>query len=207
MSQQEWPQTDPTLGKKAAKEGIENKVEKPHQSELFLKYHKPVENFLRILGVDPSSVDDGVQVVFMKVFRALPNREGLSNRSRSFRAFMKEICRNWVIDEYRKKQKRTYARPISDEELAQIEVNSASESTCSLYREWLEDTGIGVIQNLLKNENAKLTNLQQVALRGFMNGKSLRQIGTEIGENHQTVSRAMVSVSNIIFKEFLTNLK
>ncbi len=84
--------------------------------ELMGRWQRPVYQFLRLMGVDPSEAEDGVQEVFLRVFSYRKRYRSLGS---GFRAFLFRVSRNVAIDFLRKSGTRARVGPLEAEPAAE----------------------------------------------------------------------------------------
>lgn len=197
----EWPITDKSLLDNAAS------ADESAQKALADQYKNAVENFLSCIGVDKSRIDDSVQLVFLRVFRALPKRQAGDLRDAKFSAFLKQICRRENIDDFRRAERRVKCEDLSEDQLAQIERGSADADTISLFLETIFEEKTGYLTRLLANDGFMLTELQRSIFVGaLVDGLSFRELGRRHEMNHETAKSVFQSVAAQLLDDFRRTL-
>lgn len=87
--------------------------------ELMARWQGPVYQFFRLMRVDRTEAEDGVQEVFLKIFSY---RDRYRAVDAGFRSFLFKVSRNVAIDFLRKSMRRARVGPLESEPTAEHSV-------------------------------------------------------------------------------------
>ena len=147
-------------------------------------YRPYVAAVIRKLGVSESLIDDLVQDVMLKIWKALPNFEYRPDHCH-FRSWLSRICRNTVINFYNKRSSRQDRMTEGDEAaLAKLSSDSgANELEDIAEREWRIYVADKAWQNI---KDRYQSNAQSIYLLS-LEGRSAADIAKELGVAENTV--------------------
>lgn len=83
--------------------------------KLMTRWQRPVYQFMRLMGVDASEGEDGVQEVFLRIFAYRHRYRPIGS---GFRAFLFHVSRNVAIDVLRKARRMARSGPRGSEPTA-----------------------------------------------------------------------------------------
>ena len=154
-------------------------------------YQPLIQNWLARFGAPNSDLNDLSQNVLAVVVRRLPEFEH-QGQPGSFRAWMRNICRNCVLEFWRAKKIQPVATGKSS---FQEELNQLADDTSELSRKWNQDYDQFVLNSLMSRIKSDFNQrtwkaFQLFAIDGLKASEVAKQMG--ISENSVFIAKSRV---------------
>lgn len=108
-------------------------------NDLFRRFQRPLEQFVRARVSHPASADDVVAETQTKAFRAVKSGTGFEYRGvGSFWAFLRQIARNAIVEEARRSGRRPRPARLPDDSACETPDPGSSILTRLIGKEQLE---------------------------------------------------------------------